>query len=513
MGTNLSRRDLLKLASVVPLTQLPLGRPELSPGRKLQNINAPNVLFLVFDTLTSHDCSLYGYQRETTPNLARFAERATVFHNHRAGANFTTPGTATLLTGTYPWSHRALQLQGQTDREFTGKNLFSSFRKHGYFQSAYTHNPLAMGLLFDFRESIDSIIPSRELTLVDEQISDLIFRNDWSNSYDVEWQYVRGGLGQYPPGSLILSWLHRLVRAFDRRMLTEAYGGDFPLGIPNNNNSFFILEDSINWLQAQLKSLPRPFLSYVHLLPPHGPYLPRRDFLGIFRDDLRPDTKPPHPLAGGTVSPQDLVKNRTLYDEFLAYADSEFGRLVTFMEENGILDDTIVVFTSDHGEAFERGVLGHLTPLLYETLLRIPLLISLPGQQSREDVFTPTSNIDILPTLLHLTGQSIPDWIEGQILPPFQSAEPSRSIFAVEAKSNPKLAPLTRRATVTFIRDDQKLIHYIGYPDLEEPYELYDLADDPDELENLYASSLPMASAMRDEIHAKLEQINLPLLR
>jgi hypothetical protein len=66
---------------------------------------------------------------------------------------------------------------------------------------------------------------------------------------------------------------------------------------------------------------------------------------------------------------------------------------------------------------------------------------------------------------------------------------------------------------VTFIRDDQKLIHYIGYPDLEEPYELYDLADDPDELENLYASSLPMASAMRDEIHAKLEQINLPLLR
>ena len=518
MASRLTRRDFLKLAALLPLTQLRWPLLVGEPRGLAQNASAPNVLFLVFDTLTAHDVSLYGYHRETTPNLARFAERATVFHNHRAGANFTSPGTATLLTGTYPWTHRAMQLQGLTESQFVNKNIFALFGQHGYFQTAYTHNPLAMGLLLEFRESLDAFIPARELTLLDEQFSDLLLMNDWNNSYDVEWQYVRGGLGQYPPGSLFLSWLHRLVRLWDKRKVTQALGDQFPLGIPNNNSSFFILEEAIDWIQTQLVTLPQPFLAYVHLLPPHGPYAPRKDFVGLFSDDFRPgvptaDTKPNHPLVGGGVSPSQLVKNRRDYDEFLAYTDSEFGRLLDYMEQNGVLDNTIVVFTSDHGESFERGVLGHLTPILYETLLRVPLLISRPGQQTREDIFTPTSNVDILPTLLHLTGQPIPDWVEGQVLPPFGEADEARAVFAVEAKSNPKLAPLTRRATITMVKEDVKLIHYIGYPNLGPAYELYNLAEDPEELNNLYTSDKSLAAAMQDELQEKLNQVNLPYQR
>ncbi len=68
------------------------------------------MVVIVFDAFSAYNISLYGYQRETTPNIARWAERAVVYHNHNAGGNFTIPGTASLLTGTYPWTHRAFGL-------------------------------------------------------------------------------------------------------------------------------------------------------------------------------------------------------------------------------------------------------------------------------------------------------------------------------------------------------------------------------------------------------------------
>jgi arylsulfatase A-like enzyme len=475
-----------------------------------QNLNAPNVLFLVFDALTARHISMFGYTRETMPNLARFSERAIVFHNHRSGANFTSPGTSTLLTGTYPWSHRAIQLQGVPSPEFSNRNIFSLFSQRGYYQNAYTHNPLAMSVLLAFREGLNSVIPTRQLCILDEQFSDLVLRNDWSNSFQAEWEYLRGG--EFPPGSLLLSWLHRLVRVGDKRKVTKELQGQFPLGVPSNFNAYFILEDAIDWIQGQLVTLPQPFLSYVHLLPPHDPYSPRKDFVDIFSDEFRPDTKPDHPLVANPIPRQQLQQGRRRYDEYVAYADSELGRLLDFMVENGILDHTILVFTSDHGEAFERGVMGHLTPLLYDPLLTVPLMISVPGQTSRQDVFAPTSNVDILPTLLELTGQPVPEWIEGQVLPPFAKTSPDegRTLYAVEAKSNPKNAPLTRKATVAMISAGMKLIRYIGYPGLDSEFELYNLTDDPEESTDLIRRETGIAEELKAELSQKLRQVDEP---
>ena len=76
------------------------------PRRQAQK----NVIVLVFDAWSAHDVPLYGYQRDTVPNVVRFAENATVYHNHYTAGTFTVPGTASLLTGLLPWSHRAFQL-------------------------------------------------------------------------------------------------------------------------------------------------------------------------------------------------------------------------------------------------------------------------------------------------------------------------------------------------------------------------------------------------------------------
>ena len=98
MKNRITRRDFLKLAGMLPVS---LAAPHLAKSFPPMQLNgkADNVIIIVFDAFTAYNISLYGYQRETTPNLARLAKQAIVYHNHYSGGSFTTPGTASLLTG------------------------------------------------------------------------------------------------------------------------------------------------------------------------------------------------------------------------------------------------------------------------------------------------------------------------------------------------------------------------------------------------------------------------------
>src|SRR5215831_14276964 len=162
MPTNLTRRDLIKLLGMLPLLTLEWpefcwGLTSLPKGHRL-----PNILILVFDAFSACHIPFYGYRRQTTPNLSRFANRATVFHSHYAGGNFTTPGTASLLTGTYPWSHHALHIQGTVLDEFKNKNIFSLLGEKGYFRICFSHNIVATSLLDQFRLDIDNFAKTRD---------------------------------------------------------------------------------------------------------------------------------------------------------------------------------------------------------------------------------------------------------------------------------------------------------------------------------------------------------------
>jgi len=134
------------------------------------------------------------------------------------------------------------------------------------------------------------------------------------------------------------------------------------------------------------------------------------------------------------------VRRSQEYDEFILYVDREFGKLMDKMESSGLLENSWGVLTSDHGELFERGILGHITEVLYKPLIRVPLLIFEPGRKTRTDVYTKTSAVDILPTLLHVTGKQMPDWTEGVVLPPFSSdiPDPKRDIYVMEARRTGK---------------------------------------------------------------------------
>ena len=389
--------------------------------------------------------------------------------------------------------------------DIAGQNIFNLLPDQ-YYKAAYTHNLLVMSLLHQMRGDLDLFKHTRELCLVDNEIADRIFFNDYTPAFWAEQSALSGGAT--PPGTLFLSMLDRAIRSFDGRRLRQEMGANYPLGIPNLHNLYFLLEDAIDWIGSQVNGFPRPFLGYFHLLPPHEPYTPHKDFVGIFRDGWRAEEKPRNFGALRTPEPE-LNLQRRLYDEYLANTDAEFGRLMDMLEEQGILDDTYVILTSDHGELFERGIRGHVTLTLYEGLSHVPLLIHAPGQNSRQDVFTRTSGVDLLPTMLQWTGQPLPDNVDGMVLPSYAAKEPTdRAVYALEAKSNAKNIELYK-ATVSMHRDGYKLIRYFGYTD-EDIFELYDLSNDPEELVDIFNTNPTIAARLQQELQQKLAQVNEP---
>jgi choline-sulfatase len=511
MKNDISRRDFLKLAGLLPLT---LAAPELAntfsplqqPGK------AQNVIVVVFDAFSAYDIGLYGYQRKTTPNLARLAERAIVYHNHYAGGNFTTPGTASLLSGMLAWKHRQFVHYGEGSEDFVQNNIFRAFKNH--YRIAYTHNPLANNLLgkLKFGGNIDSYVPSKQLFLTTDGLITDIFKND-EDIASISWVRALKKQEEGFAYSLFLSHLYQLSQ---KNKVANLFP-DYPRGIPSvKSDNYFLLEQAIDWLGSLVRKAPQPFFSYFHLMPPHAPYRTHRDFFGSFRDDgLKPVPKPLDLFGEKAESNfEEMWKKRTSYDEFILYTDREFGRFFDNLEQSGLLDNTWVILTSDHGEMFERGIEGHFTPVLYQPVIRVPLMIFEPGRKTRTDIFSNTSAVDVLPTLLHVTGQQVADWTEGSILPPFMPEQnPERNLYVVEARTNAQFAPITV-ATTTLVKGQYKLLYFFGYHELGEPgserIELYDVKSDPEELNDLASSKRETTAELLNELKQKLAQVNEP---
>jgi arylsulfatase A-like enzyme len=498
---NLSRRDFLKSTGALLLGSMISNKVQgvLKRDQGQDDQSLPNIIVLVFDTMSAHNLSVYGYPRPTTPNLERFAERATVFHQHISAGNYTTPGTASLLTGTYPWTHRAINESGIVRRVLKDHNIFSQF--HPQRQCfAFTQNLWADYLIDEFGKGVDTHLLPGSFSVVEKSVGS-IFAHDKNilfRAFDDFLFETSGGVGSLVFGPLEKeAFLYRLGR-----INTEGYSRGLPHDV--TNPKFFELRDVFEGVDAQLKSLVSPFLAYVHLYAPHEPYRPRLEFENIFRDTLRPVVKPVSRFTDGSTQ-SNLMTRRRNYDEYIANVDAEFGRLFDSLTASGILDKSVLVVTSDHGQLFERGVHGHSTPLLYDPVIHVPLLISLPGQRARTDVHTATSSLDVLPTLLQFAGLDVPAWCEGVGLPGLNDQKPEeRAIYSVEAKSNSAFAPL-HNATIAMRKNGHKLIYYRGYGG-EDQFELYDTENDPEELKDLFPSGPSFGADMQQELFDALSR-------
>lgn len=508
MNHRLNRRDFLKLVSWLPIGLSVRPRVLRTFGISGTAQGQPkNVIVIVFDAFSAYDISLYGYARQTTPNIDRLADRAVVYHNHFSGGNFTSPGTASLLTGVLPWTHRALNLNGKVVEPFIEHNIFSAFK--GYYRIAYTHNGYANTFLKQFQTHLDELIPRESLYLesYDSFISTL-FSND-DDIASISW--VRS-MKVNEEGSAYSLFLSHLYESLQDRSI-EKLKPLFPRGLPTVSSiDPYLLETAVDAVERRLTEIPQPFLGYFHFMPPHHPYRTSREFFNAFRaDGLKPIEKPIDILARKVNKDQPRV--RTEYDEFILYCDQEFGRLYSYLESSGLLENTWLILTSDHGEMFERGITGHGSKVLYQPVVRVPLLIFEPGRQSRQDIYEHTSAVDLLPTLTRFTGQKDPAWTEGKVLPPYSSADQNsnRNLYVIQAIDNPPNAPLTQASTV-LVRENYKLHYYFGYPELPEgeQVKLFDIRSDPEELVDLYPSKRETASELFNELKTKLIEVNKP---
>jgi arylsulfatase A-like enzyme len=537
----LNRRDFLKLLGVAvggglsasldlssTLTELAAFGPPQSKTTK------PNIIVILLDALSARHLSLYNYQRKTSPNLDRLARRAIVYNNHYAPGHLTTPSTGSFFTGSYPWTHRALFLKSQIRQKIVPFNLFHILSPD-YYQAAFTQNINADILLYQLGETLDEHCREDSFSLAGKTIYPYLGDEEALNVF-----YAYDGFqlkNKSQSGSLFLALLRDLSTQLEYKLQAQKYVSTYPpvnaaaigdpdswLSLPHmiHTDVYFILNQLFEGVKGMLDEVAmsaakaaKPFLTYIHLLPPHAPYMPDSRYLGSFADGWAPKPKPDSRLLDKYIPQEQLDDERQRYDEYIANIDAEFGRLLDHLQESGRMDDSVLIVTSDHGETFERGEDGHSTPNVYEQLIRIPLLISVPGQNTRLDVTTLTSTVDMMPTLLKIAGVDAPQGapLEGQVLPGFENwplvastTNADRSIFVVEAKS----CPLSRRiqsdmATTALVKGHYKLVHYTRYPRARDRYEFYDLQNDPEELENLYKTS-PIAREYQTELEQALLQ-------
>ena len=500
--SRISRRDFLKASAALAASTALARASRVLSSADLRNPDKPNILIFVFDAMSARHLSLYGYSRQTTPNLEKFAVRASVYHRHYSAGNFTTSGTASMLTGLYPWTHRAINYRGMIDRHLTDRNFFHLIGNE-YTRLAFTQNLWADILLSQFGQDLDFHLPSDSFSQYAESLMQPeLLPDDRDLAYFVFQDFLNLRVDDpYPyPGSLFIATAD-LARALstDRHHISA----DYPRGLPTNHDFSYmnpsVLEGVGRVLQSSILR-SSPHLAYFHFWSPHEPYNARRDFINIFPEDLKLPWKPPHPFSASAYSEESLWKYQREYDELIAELDAEFGKLMASLERSGVLQNSYVIITSDHGELFERGEQGHASALMFAPVTHIPLLISAPGQKTRSDFHSLTSNLDLLPTLLQIAGKEIPGWVEGSLLPGFGGTEnASRSIFPMMAKDNAAFRSI-EHGTFTLIKGDYELFFFTGYRDHPDTFELYNLQEDPDELRDLFRSDITTASQMKDEL-------------
>jgi len=420
---------------------------------------APNVLFILLDTVRASALGLYGYGRATSPEIDRFATGGIVFDRAISTAPWTLPSHATLFTGEYPG---LLSVSFRSPLDAQQATLAEHFRDAGYETVGFTGN--------------------LHYTAWDSGLSRGFLR--WDDFMRSTTQTLRSGwIGQ---SVFVLQLMH--ARA--RWQVGEALRHPKFRVVPKPGGEERIAEALVTDLLAWHRDRPsRPYFAFVNFFDAH--------------EDYRPPTALRTRFA-------NKPNRRDLYDAEVFYLDRELGRLWRELGRRGALDNTIVVITADHGEQFgEHKMSGHGNSL-YMQLLRVPLILrfdrGIPAGTRSADII---SLRDIGATLLELAGVRPQVPFPGQSLSPLWTGDSTGAMGRSEAISEltqdappPTSDPLSRSQGVSIAIDGAHLIHRNAK---DAKPELYDTVRDIDETKNLAESA--EGKVMADERRAVLRDL------
>ncbi len=416
---------------------------------------APNVLLIVLDTVRAQNLSLYGYHRATTPRLEQFARRGVRFEKAISTAAWTLPAHASMFTGRYP---RELSADFLKPLDASHPTLAEVLRARGYLTAGFVANTFYCGYEHGLSRGFLHY-EDYQLSLEELLISSSLLRTITHNAH------LRQIIGNH-------------------QVLTRKTAAQ-------------VNENFLSWLSDVAAASGRPFFAFLNYFDAHEPYLPPAPYDTLFGANLAWRNWPhDHTVRAAwrikreQMNPQQNQAAIDAYDGSLAYLDHHLGLLFDELERRGLLEQTIVIVTSDHGEAFgEHGHHGH-GDNLYLPLLHVPLLISFPGRvPAGGEIQEPVTLRDLAATILDLAGINEENLLPGQSL-----ARHWRSTSAVTASTGspilsevniapikPRLYPPGSRAELCSLLHGR--YHYIKNASGHE--EVYDIVNDPSELRNL----------------------------
>ncbi len=443
--------------------------------------NRPNVILVTFDALSAEDMSLYGYKLNTTPNIDSLLQDSYVFDHMYANSNWTRPAAASLMTGLYPSNHKLTSVfSGDIFLEDESRTLPRILRDAGFSNSTINNNflyahPYGSGSFASF-----DYAPWKTF-----KFGALAMQEPWLYPHYFGNRLISVGLQFHLWASdmtrLLLNWWPHPLRA--------------------EMETCFPVDYTFDSAKKMLESVDGPKFIWIHVNPPHDPFLPPEPFKFSFLKEKEFLTAGgQQPLLGKFYTPEKqakIDKLRLRYDEFIKYADHEFGRFIQYLRESGYWDNSILIVSSDHGESFEHNFASHQGPLLYQELIHIPLIVHLPGGNEGKRVEGNAEQVDLAPTILDLLSIPTPGWMDGESLVPAITGQytTSKPKFSMQLVGSSKAGPL-KTGTVAVIKGYHKLIYYLG----TEKVELYDLTKDPDELRDLSGTDTAKVAELKELI-------------
>ena len=406
----------------------------------------PNVVVITLDTLRADALSVYGAQR-AAPAIEAFSAKSIVYDHAFSVSGWTAPSLASMVTSTMPAEHGAgsrVPREVAQTRESTGQNRKNQLNYRGMKQTG--------------------------LTSVAEVFRDAGYQTVgfYTNYFFSEALGFARGFGRY----------HRFK------------GGGWSGG-----------KSGVKLMRAWLDERKRegPFFMSLHFVDPHTPY--------HLRKDVTPDLWPHHPDApdikvrdkqGVARFTRFQPQTRKYYEHVMPFYESEVaymdGLLADVFEMLDGLDNTVVLVTSDHGEAFkEHGLLIHGNSL-YQELLHIPMILRLPdGSRAGSRDPSPVSLIDVAPTLVDLAGLSRPEgWIGASLL----SSPADRTLLMESVYSGADQFAAVQWPYKLIWRPAERHVGFAVHK--KSQIKLFDLVKDPGEKKNLRKK--------RPKIRAKLKR-------
>jgi arylsulfatase A-like enzyme len=455
----------------------------------------PNILWICTDSQRYDTLGCYGNPFVRTPNIDKLAERGVLFENVFSQNPLCTPSRVSFLTGRYPIT-TGLRQNGQNVKP-TEKLVTRLLADEGYVcgLSGKLHLSACDHRLANFREAgaWKGKDENYYFRGVEQRIDDGYSEFHWDHHP-----------GHPSPSSGYTRWLQDRGQTYSTPRRDDS---SFVLhGMPDEHHqTTFCIEKAIGFIKAY-KGSPYPWLFSINMFAPHFPFNPPDEFFERylpFLDDIplpscregELDGKPPYqkkfayegPFAPDKMTGRDHRMVKAAYWAMVDHIDHQVGHLLQALEESGQADNTIVIFTSDHGELLGDHSIYKKGPFMYDGAMKVPLIISYPaaiegGRRSSALV----ELADLAPTILDMAGLPRYPAMQTRSIWPYMLQQGELGAFRDDIYSEfYNSNPNDPKQYCTMVRTDRyKLVAWHG----QQLGELYDLEADSRELNNLWDS-------------------------